>query len=125
MKTVVRIFGVMKMTNNTAMKTIAILDKAFKNSGFTYKVIKKSKNACVFCDYPSWLLEVKHKHEWSDDVVEYDVIRISLHNFIEVDDIISIKPGKRSGLSLGLFRLLDKLQTKLIQEFNAHNSSLR
>ena len=100
------------------MKTIAILNRAFEGSGFTYEVLSKYKSTCPICNYPQWILELKHKHEWSDDVVEFDVVTISVHNFIEVDDIISIKYGERSGVSLGLYRMLDELQTKLTQEFN-------
>jgi len=89
------------------MKTKSIIDRAFDGAGFTYKVLSKHKSTCPFCDYPQ-----------SDGVIEHDVIKLQLHNFIELGYIISIKSTKRAGLSLGMFRKLERLQTNLINEFN-------
>lgn len=94
------------------------IDKAFADLPLTYKVVKKYKSNCPFCDYPQWLIEVKRIHEWSDGLVEYDVVRLQLHNFIECDDIVSFALAKRTGIELCLFRTLDKLQTNLIKSFN-------
>jgi len=100
------------------MKTKSIIDRAFDGAGFTYKVLSKHKSTCPFCDYPQWVIEVRNSHEWSDGVIEHDVIKLQLHNFIELGYIISIKSTKRAGLSLGMFRKLERLQTNLINEFN-------